>query len=431
MLRAYISLGLLLAVVPACASASEKDEASSSEIAGASDSGDCCPAIDSGDETGVLEGEGGAGASSDSGSSLVASGSSGCSDLLWREAGAVVATAQALVATATELTQRVSVACGSLHEELASGKVDPTTANATVTDLCEAAAQSILELGGTTPGVAVEGGQCSIAAADQLKCEASCSGGCTTNAADARCAEENLYVICDGSCGAGGVCQGSIETPARCIGQCQGACTGTCVGTCTSLTSATNSPALDPDSCGAFCDGRCEGTCTGECQLAADTNVSCGEAPCQGQCSESPETFDCIWPLDEAPASDCVSTTCYQACAGAVALAPNCVFPTVHVIGGFTASEVAALEAYLAPLLRAAGGDGRLAARVAPSLVEAVDQFKSVLDANPACMAEIGVENIGALEEAREAQTAIDAAVSAASLVVEGALGAAQRDSIL
>lgn len=424
----FVVLSLSLAFGCSGASDSSAGAPPSDDAAGNGADG-CCPEL-------VDVGAGGEGGTAsldlDDGedASAGAAAGPGCSDALWREAQATSTAAQALVYAATELTQRVRVACASLHEELSPDYRGSAEGGGTVAETCGSAANVLAtHRGDSEPLAALEGGRCRVITARQTACEQACSNGCSPSSTLERCGEQNVVAPCSGLCSEGSVCEGTAAEPTECTGDCSGTCHGSCEGTCV----ATSNQAGTSEPCDGFCSGLCTGLCTGDCRIRAEgAGQKCGDGiSCQGACSTSSTADGCLQPLGLPQAMDCqLSDTCYQACAAVAALSAECTSPTVTLVGGFSANVVTALEAYLAPLVHTANGDGRLAAAAGDGLVQAMDRIDATLRTEPACLAHLGIENLVTAADVLDAHAAIEEAVQAASGVVQTAFGKEQWESM-
>jgi hypothetical protein len=317
-----------------------------------------------------------------------------------------------LVNIAGTLENDVLTACEGIANDL--GATDTWTAmgpnnggstQAEMQQACSAANDAIKKLigqGGSVTAncaLAVQGGQCTVDADVEAKCEASCSGmaSCTPPMANVSCSPGDLSVMCQGSCSGGATCEGTGMVQATCQGSCQADCTGTCTpptaaaihcegscagncnGTCTVNGTATQTTGTCSGTCSGTCDavctytpgspGHCEGTCNGSCSgncvLSAKASVMCGaNVRCKGGCMTNYTAPQCEGQVTPAMCSS--SVNCQAACQSHADFQATCTKPSATLeCSASTDPNVQKLEMTLATnlpkLINAAKIEGPLA----------------------------------------------------------------------
>jgi len=197
--------------------------------------------------------------------------------------------------------------------------------NADLASACEAARDALAnELeNGVGIAVALEGGACTLDADAQFECELGChvGGDCEPGTVEERCSTEDTQALCDGSCAAGSVCEGSSIAKAECTGSCAGNCEGSCDGPASGLCTE----AVEAAACAATCDGTCvselteqacdgefTGSCSGLCE--GECVVEATGAACTDDCSEVDPDGNCTCTSSmDNPGGACAGT-CVGSC---------------------------------------------------------------------------------------------------------------------
>jgi hypothetical protein len=194
----------------------------------------------------------------------------------------------------------------------------------------------------------------------QAACEAGCATmACPPGTIETRCEAAALSVQCHAACDAGGLCVGTPERPASCIGRCESECQGQCRGSCIA---ADGSVSRDDPDCQGKCSSSCNGSCHGICQL--EEPIDCGDAvSCRGGCTGDYRHPRCTSEYLPPPCD--IPAACYASCAAQATANAECELPRVAVYadaaamtGGRMEVLTSTLEANLPFLVVAAETQG-------------------------------------------------------------------------
>jgi hypothetical protein len=236
-------------------------------------------------------------------------------------------------------------------------------------------------------------------------CTGMCTGSCTVDAS----------ATCEATCR--GMCSAEIE------GTCSGTCMGECDGTCSAMDGSGMCMGVCNGTCMGMCDARIEGTCSGTCMGECTAMVT---GSCTGECTGM---CDVMFTAPRCEGGDVqveADAECTASCEADVSVQIDCTEPSVAITftGSPSAMEdlealVGALERNLPRILRAA--------KEAEVAVDAAVTFSSSLEAAAEGSVSAGVEAVACLTQAVavQAQAALTVQVSfEASVMISGSAGA-------